>query len=171
MIVVFGEVIGDAALARVDVAAAKVFRRDDLAGRGFDERRAAEEDRTLPADDDRLVRHRRNIGAASRAGAVDDGDLRDARRGHVRLIVEDAAEIVLVRKNFVLHRQERAARFDEIDARKAVFRRNLLRAQMLLHRHRMIGAAFDRRVIGDDHAFDACNAPYAGDNARAVDVA
>jgi len=37
---------------------------------------------------------------------------------------------------------------------------------MLLHRHRIIGAALDRGVVADDHAFDAAHAADAGDDAR-----
>ncbi len=62
-------------------------------------------------------------------------------------------------------------RIDQIDAGQPVLARDLLRAQMLLHRDRIIGAAFDRRVVGDDHAFAALDAADAGDDAGAVDVA
>ncbi len=41
VLVVFGEMIGDARDTRVHVGAAKLFGRDDFAGRGFDERRSA----------------------------------------------------------------------------------------------------------------------------------
>jgi hypothetical protein len=49
-------------------------------------------------------------------------------------------------------RQVRAAAVDQIDARQPVFLGNLLRAQMLLDRQRIIGAALHRRVVADDHA-------------------
>src|SRR5258706_6209563 len=42
---------------------------------------------------------------------------------------------------------------------------------MLLHRHRIIGAAFDGRVIGDDHAFAAGYPPHPGDDAGGMYVA
>ena len=44
--------------------------------------------------------------------------------------------------------------------------RDLLRAQVLLDRHRVVGAALHRRVVGDDHAFLPVDAADAGDHAR-----
>ena len=150
------------------VRAAEILRRHHLAGRRLHQRRPAEKDRALLAHDDGLVRHRRHIGAARRARAHHDGDLRNAQRRHRRLIVEDAAEMLAVGKDLGLVRQVRAAGIDQIDARQPVLARDLLRAQMLLHRHRIIGAALDRRVVADDHAFAALDAADAGDDAGAV---
>ena len=132
------------------VGAAEFFRRHHLAGRRLHQRRSAEKDRALIAHDDALVRHRRDIGAAGRAGAHHDRDLRNALRRHLRLIVEDAAEMPLVGENLVLLRQERAAGIDHVDAGKIVLPRDILRAKMLLHRHRIVGAALDGGVVGDD---------------------
>ena len=64
MRVVARERVGDAGDAGVQIAAAEVLGRDGLAGRRLDQRRAAEKDRALLLDDDGLVRHRGNIGAA-----------------------------------------------------------------------------------------------------------
>src|SRR5215470_7981789 len=50
-----------------------------------------------------------------------------------------------VREDVVLLGQERAARIDEVDARQPVLDRDLLAAQVLLHRHRVVGAALHRR--------------------------
>ena len=80
VVVVEREMVGDAGHAGVDVGAAQFLRRDDLAGRRLDERRPAQKDRPLLLDDDRLVRHRRHVRAARRAGAHHDGDLRNALR-------------------------------------------------------------------------------------------
>ena len=77
----------------------------------------------------------------------------------------------LVRKDLVLHRQEGAAGIDHVDAGQIVLPRDILRAQMLLHRHRVIGAALDGGVVGDDDAFAARDAPDAGDDAGGMDVA
>ena len=148
------------------VAAAELLGGDLLAGRGAHQRRARQEDRALAADDDVLVAHRGHVGAARRATAHHDRDLRDAYRGHPRLVVEDAAEVMLVGKDLGLHRQKRAARIDQVNARQPVFDRDLLRAQMLLHGHRKIGAALDGRVVGDDHRLAAVDAADAGDDAR-----
>ena len=91
--------------------------------------------------------------------------------GHLGLIVEDAAEMPLVRKDLVLHRQEGAAGIDHVDAGQIVLPRDILRAQMLLHRHRVISAALDGGVVGDDDAFAARDAPDPGDDAGGMDVA
>ena len=92
-------------------------------------------------------------------------DLRDAGGRHVGLVVEDAAEMVAVGEHLVLARQVRAAGIDEVDARQPVLERDFLRAQVLLHREREIGAAFHRGVVGDDHALPAADAADAGDEA------
>ena len=167
MRVVLGEMIGDAGDRRVHVGAAERFGVDDFAGRRLHQRRTAEEDRALFLDDDRLVAHRRHVRAAGRARAHDDRDLRNAERAHARLVVEDAAEVIAIRKHLVLQRQERTAGIDEVDAGQAVLERDLLRAQMLLHRDRKIRAALDRRVVGDDEHLDAVDAADAGDDAGA----
>ncbi len=44
---------------------------------------------------------------------------------------------------------------------------DLLRAQMFFDRQRIVRSALHRRVVGDDHAVDARNFSYAGDDARA----
>ncbi len=164
-------VVGDAGDAAVHVGAAELLGGHDLAGRRLHQRRAAEEDGALVAHDDALVRHRRDIGAARRARAHDDGDLRDAGRRQRRLVVEDAAEMVAVGKDLVLVRQIGAAGIDEIEAGQPVLPRDLLGAQMLLHGDRVVGAALDRGVVGDDDAFAPRDAADAGDDPRRRHVA
>ena len=149
------------------VAAAELLGGDDLAGRGLHQRRAAEEDRALVADDDALVRHRRDVGAAGGAGAHHAGDLRDALGREVGLVEEDPAEVLPVGEDVVLHRQERAAGVDEVDARQPVVGGDGLRAEVLLHRDRVVGAALDRRVVGDDHGLLAADPADAGHDAGA----
>ena len=163
------QVVGDAGNPRVHVGAAQLLGADDLAGGGLDQRRPGEEDRALLAHDDRLVRHRRHVGAARRARAHHDRDLRDAFGRHRRLVVENAAEMIAVRENVGLVRQVGAARIDQVDARQPVVARDLLCAQVLLHRHRVVGAALDRRVVADDHALAPRHAADAGDDARRGD--
>ncbi len=169
--VVGGIIVGHARLPAVHVGAAQLLRAHVLAGRRLHERRPAEEDRALIAHDDALVRHRRHVGAAGGARAHHDRDLGNAERRHARLIVEDAAEVALVRKDFVLQRQERAAGVHHVDARQVVLARDVLRAQMLLHGHRVVGAALDGGIVGDDDAFAAADAADAGDQARGMNVA
>src|SRR3546814_9554758 len=98
-------------------------------------------------------------------------DLRDALGAHIRLIEEDAPEMVAVGKDLVLMRQVRAARIDEIDAGQAVRLGDLLRAEMLLDGHRIIGAAFYRRVVAHDHRLPPRYAPDARDHPRARNLA
>ena len=69
---------------------------------------------------------------------------------HPRLVEEDAAEVLAIGKHLRLHRQERATRVDQIHAGQTILDCDLLRSQMLLHRDRVVGAALDRRVVGDD---------------------
>lgn len=153
--IVTRQMIGNAGQACVHVAAAEIFGRDHLSCRRFDQRRTSEKDRSLLLDDDGFIRHGRHIGAARRAGTHDDGDLRNAGRRHIGLIIEDTAEVIAIRKDLVLVRQVCAAGIDKIDAREIVFRRDLLRTKMLLHRDRIVGAAFDRGIVADDHAVTA----------------
>ena len=93
-------------------------------------------------------------------------DLRDPLRGQLRLVVEDPAEVLTVGEDRVLQRQERAARIDQVEARQVVVQRDFLRAQVLLDRHRVVGAALDGRVVGDDHALAAADPAHPGDDAR-----
>ncbi|CAM3728322.1 hypothetical protein NOZE110980_12625 [Nocardioides zeicaulis] len=151
------------------VTPAEVLGRDDLAGRGLHQRRAAEEDRALVAHDHRLVGHRRHVGAARGARAHHAGDLRDAAGRHVRLVEEDPPEVLAVGEDLVLHRQERTAGVDEVEARQAVLRGDRLGTQVLLDRHRVVGAALDRRVVGDDHALAARHPADAADDAGGRD--
>ena len=69
---------------------------------------------------------------------------------HARLVEEDAAEVIAIGEHLGLQRQERAAGVDEVDAGQAILQRDLLRADVLLDRDRIVGAALDRGVVGDD---------------------
>ena len=91
--------------------------------------------------------------------------------GHARLIEEDAAEMLAVREHLGLVGQIGAAGIDQIDARQTVLRRDLLRPQVLLHRHRIVGAALDGRVVGDDHRLPAMDEADSGDEPGPVHVA
>ena len=77
--------------------------------------------------------------------------------------------MLAVGKHLGLMRQVGAAGIDEIDARQAVLQRDLLGAQMLLHRHRIVGAALHGGVVADDHDEPARHAADAGDEPGAVD--
>src|SRR5690606_17038900 len=89
----------------------------------------------------------------------------DVARRPSRLVVDGGAEVYAVGEHLVLQRQERTARVDEVGAGQAVLAGDLLRAQVLLDRHREVGAALDRGVVGDHHHFLALYAAYAADHA------
>ena len=130
------------------------------------QRRAAKEDGALVAHDDALIGHRGDVGTASGARAHHHGNLRDARRRHIGLIVENPPKMVAIREHLVLVRQIRPAGIDQINAGQIVLLRNLLRAHMLLHRQRKIRAAFDGGVVADDDAFAPRHPANPGDHAR-----
>ena len=79
--------------------------------------------------------------------------------------------MLAVGEHLGLVRQIGAAGVDQINARQPVLARDLLRAQMLLHRHRQVGAAFDGGVVAHHHAFAALDAADAGDDAGGMDIA
>ena len=149
--VVVGEVVGDAGEPGVHVAAAEILRAHLLAGRRLHQRRAGEKDRALLLHDDGHVRHRRHVGPAGGAGAHDHRDLRDAAGAQVGLVVEDAPEVVAVGEDLVLVRQVRPARIHQVDARQPALGGDLLRAQVLLHRQRVVGAALHGGVVRHHH--------------------
>src|SRR5690348_2472723 len=78
--------------------------------------------------------------------------------------------MLAVREDFVLCREEGPATLDEIDARKPIFARDLLRAQVLFYGDRVVGAALHRRIVRDDDALTPADAPYSGDDSGAGNV-
>jgi hypothetical protein len=73
--------------------------------------------------------------------------------------------VLAVGEDLVLHRQEGTAGVDEVDAGQVVLGGDRLRPQVLLHRHRVVGAALDGGVVGDDDALAAGHPADAGDHA------
>ena len=128
------EVVGDAADARMHVGTAQLLGGDFFPGRRLNQRRAAEKNRAVALDDDRLVGHRRDIGAARRAGTEHGGNLGDAFARHTGHVVEDAPKMVAVGKDVGLQMEKGAARIDEIDAGQAVLFGDDLRPHVLLDR-------------------------------------
>ena len=118
-------------------------------------------------DDHRLVRHGRDVGSSRGAGAHDDRHLGDPLGGHARLVVEDPPEVLAVGKDIGLEGQKGAARIDQVHAGQAVLLGDLLGAQVLLDGHRVVGAALDRGVVGDDHHLAAGDAADSRDEAGA----
>lgn len=72
-LLVRGDLIGKTGDGGVRVGAAQLLRPDDLARRHLDERRPAQEDLGLVADEDGVVRQRGMVCAAGRRRAEDDG--------------------------------------------------------------------------------------------------
>ncbi len=124
------------------------------------------------AHDHRLIAHRRarrrRRRCSCRARRRAAGCRADDMRG---LVEEDAAEVLAVGEHLVLQRQERAAGVDERDHRQAVLEGDLLRAEVLLHRHRVVGAALDGGVVADDHHVAALDEADARDEPGAGGVA
>ncbi len=89
--------------------AAQGFGVDLFPDGGFYEVRAGQEDGAVAFHHDGLVAHNGKVGAARDAGAQDNGDLRDAHGAHARVIAEDAAEMLFIREDLVLHRQKTPA--------------------------------------------------------------
>jgi hypothetical protein len=113
-------------LARVDIRPAQFFGSDIFARGGFDQRRSAQKDGACTFDDDRFIAHGRDVRAARRAGTHHRRDLRNALGRHARLIVEDAPEVIDIGEDFILKRQIRAARIDEVEAGQMIFFGDLL---------------------------------------------
>jgi hypothetical protein len=105
VLVILGEVVGDAGGAGVHGGSTQLLRAHFLAGRGLYEGRAPQKDRTLLLDYDHLIAHRRHVRPARRAGSHHRRNLRDALRRHLGLVVEDAPEVPLVREDLVLQGQ------------------------------------------------------------------
>ena len=171
MLVIGRIVIRHTRCARVHIGTAQILGRDNLARRRLHQRRAAQKDRALFAHNNRLVRHRRHIGSARRTGAHHHSDLGNALRRHVGLVVEDATEMLAIGENIRLMGQVRAATVHEVHAGQTVLHGDFLRPQMFFHRHRIIGAALDGRVIADDHDFAPGDTADAGNHARTMHIA
>ena len=169
VLVVVGQVVDDAGLAGVHVAAAQFLGRDHLTGGRLDQRRAAQEDRALLAHDDVLVAHRGHVGAARGARSHHRGQLGEAGLRHRGLVEEDPAEVLPVGEDLVLPGQERPARVDQVDAGQVVRGRDGLGPQVLLDRDRVVAAALDRGVVGHHHAVPALDPADAGDQAAGRD--
>ena len=162
VLVVEGEVVGHARPGRVQLGSAQLLGRDLLAGGGLHERRAAEEDGAGALHDDGLVGHGRHVRAAGGAAPHHERHLGNAPRRQLGLVVEDAPEVLAVGKDLVLERQERAAGIHQVEAGQPVLEGDLLGAQVLLDRDRVVRPTLHRRVVGDDHAFDALDPTDAG---------
>ncbi len=142
--------INGAADLRVHLRAAQFFGRNLLADGGLHKRRPGEKQaRTFRHQN--VIAHHGQIRAARDAHAHDRGDLRDAHRAHHGVVAEHAAEIVRVRENVLLQRQENARRIDEIQSGNSIVDRDILCANHFFRGHREKRAGFHGGVIRDDH--------------------
>ena len=163
---VVSQMVGHPGLFAVQVGAAQLFGGNHLPGGGLHQGRAGQEDGGLFLDHDHFVGHGRHVGAAGGAGAQYHTDLGNAAGGHVGHVEEDAAEVIPVRKHFVLTGQVGTAGIHQIDTGKPVFGSNGLGPQVFLHGQRVVAAAFYRGIVSDDHAFHAVDLTDAAHTAR-----
>ena len=104
----------------MNIRAAELFLADNLAGRGFNEGRSPEINCALVLDDDRLVGHRWNVRATRCTKAHDHGNLRYALRRHIRLVEENASEMLTVGEDIFLLGKEGSAGIDKVKTWKVI---------------------------------------------------
>ena len=113
-----------------------------------------------------VVAHHRQVGAARHAHPHDRGDLRNAHGAHHRVIAENPAEIVRVRKHILLQRQKHSGGIDQVNRRNAIVDGDILRANHFFCGHREKRAGLYGRVIGDNHEHAPRYTPQPGDGSR-----
>src|SRR6476646_7963050 len=158
--------VRNTANAAVYISPAQVFRTHFLAGGCLHQGRTTQEDRARVLYDYCLVRHCGHIRAAGGARTHHHGDLRNAARRHIRLVVENPTEVLSIREDFSLQGQESSTRIDQVDAREVVLQGYLLGTQMLLYCDWVISSALNSGVVCDDQTFLPGDNAYAGDHAR-----
>ena len=154
MRIVLSQVIGHTGNPRVYFGTPQFLGTDHFSGRRFDQRWTGEKNRALPLDDNTLIRHRWHVGAACGTGSHHHRNLRNTLGRHIRLIIKNAPKMISVGKYLVLARQVRAARIDQVNAGQVIFLCNGLCSQMFLDRDRVVGTPLDRRIVGNNHAFN-----------------
>src|ERR1051325_8936590 len=147
LVVVLHLVVRDAGNFRMHARAAERFVVDLLTDRRFYKCTAGEEYMPGAFDDHCFVRHDRQIRATGNAWSHDGRNLYDALRRHYRIVAEDAAEVLLVGENIVLHWQEHTGAIDQINNWQVILHRDLLRAKILLAGHRKPGACLHGSII------------------------
>ena len=71
--------------------------------------------------------------------------------------------MVFVGEDLVLQGQKCSTGIDEIETGQVIFFGDLLGAEMFFDSQRIVGAALDGGIVGDDHDFAPRNAPDARD--------
>ncbi len=148
------------------VGAAEVLRLGVLADGGLHQVRPGQVEAARPFDDERFVRHDRQVGPARDARPHDGRDLRDAHRRHHGVVAEDPPEVLLVGEDLGLHREEDARRVDQVDDRQPVFHRNFLRPEVFLGGDRKPGPRLHGGVVRHDHDVAAVDLADPEDGAR-----
>ena len=78
--------------------------------------------------------------------------------------------MLAIREDLGLQGEKCAAGVDEVHARQSVLEGDLLCPQVLLHRHREVGAALYGGVVGDDHHLATVDRSDPGDDSRCRSV-
>ena len=162
---VFCEVIGNTGLNRVNLCSTQILSGNHFASGCFDQRWPCKENGSIAFDNNRLIAHSRDVCSACSARAKNGCNLRYTVTRHTCLIAEDAPKVPNVWEHFVLHGQKRPTRINEIDAWKMILMSNRLRTNVFLDRHWIIGATFDRCIVGNEEDFTAMDTADASDDA------
>ncbi|MNZ39633.1 hypothetical protein D3C78_571310 [compost metagenome] len=165
MSIVFGQVVGHPGVGAVHQGPPQCLGADLLAGGGFDQGRARQEDGGLFPDHDGLIRHGGHIGAPCGAQPHHHGELGDVLGRHAGLVVEDAAKMLPVGEHLVLHGEEGTAGIHQIEAGEAQPLGDGLGPQVLFHRERVVGAPLDGGVVHHQQAEPARNLAEPCDDA------
>ncbi len=115
-------------------------------------------------DHHHVIGHAGYVGSAGGGVAEDQGDGGDPGRRQPGQVAE---HLPAGDEDLLLGGQVRAAGFHQRNHRQPVLEGDLVGPQYLPQRPRVAGAALDRRVVGDDQAFDTADHADADDRACA----
>ena len=146
-----GQVVGQAGHPGVHGGAAQLLVGRLLAGGHLDQWRSAEEDLGALLDHHDVVAHARDVGAAGRGVAEDQGHGGQGRRRAAGEVPEGppAGD-----EQLGLGGQVGAARLDQVDDRQPVLEGDVRGAGSLAEGEGVHGPAPHRRVVGRDEALD-----------------
>ena len=147
------------------MSAAQLVVGDVLADGRFDQGRPREIEARAFGHQHGIAEHRQ-VGTTGNAVAHDRSILGDSLRREDGVVAKDPAEIVVIRKDFVLHRQEDARRVDEVDQRQAIGRSDRLGPQDLLDGERKTGPGLHGRIVGNHHDASAVDRADHGQHSR-----
>src|SRR5262245_48521053 len=125
------------------VCATEFFSRDFLSRSRLHQRRTAQKNCSLIADDDGFITHCGHVCSTRGARAKNRSNLIYAERRHACLVIKDSAEVFAVREDLGLQWKKRSARVDQVKTGKIVLKRDLLSTKMFLNRDREVRAALN----------------------------